>query len=426
MSDDFLRRFAVGLDPLGSHKTDLARLKSVADLAKPPRMMLGDSVAAALDSIADSRLLAIGRPSDLIGLAEEARRLATTSAVGRLEAEFARMQYALLDADCVESFAFPHLSKAWRHEIGLLDRVSARYASILDSISPSPETFDLSGRSLDLEMQRGRDAYRDAIDPTIGVGISAVLQRELRYAERVGAAHLDEISSALRQPPFSAQVTDALRSLLGDFRHHKIPEDFSPRINERANATYAMGFEPSLTAFPRGFYWPVLDAAGIPASSPAPSAPPSASRHSRSRAYGLLVEFESSLRRFVAARLRREYGEDWIEVAIPSGKREKWRRYRAQESNGDEHQEIEYSDLLDFISVVTEHRNWERVFSRFFGTPESFRESIVRLNPWRRRVAHSRGGWAKQELLLARVEIHRLLVAMEFADPLEDIEIEGE
>jgi len=413
LSDDLLRKFG----------TDLENLGYVDEWARSQRLTLGDSVAAALDSIKDSRMSAVAKPLELASLAEEARRISSWSAIGKLSAEFSRMQYALLGADGIQSLALVDLSKTWRREIAQVDRLSARYSEILESVSELRGAFEFSGHEIAEEVGRIAERYRASIDPSLGIGIAGVLQRDLRYAERFGAALLDEISSVLRLPPFSSGVSEVLERVLGDFRSLPMGDVMPPNANARAREFYARGFDPALASFPRGHYPAALDAARIPLPASAERAHATAKRDLRSRAYLLLVALESKLRAFISARLTQEYGESWLEEAVPTVRSRKWRKRQSEEPEGDAHHPIEYADLLDLEAVIAEPRNWERVFGAYFGTPEEFSALMARLNPWRRRVAHARGGWSKPEYLVVRVEAFRLFVAMGLDDPLDDVDI---
>jgi hypothetical protein len=288
---------------------------------------------------------------------------------------------------------------------------------------------EIVSRAVDAQLQHLRLRGLDSWSIPAGLleartaSLAADFEHHLSVMQRAAFVELNAIGGLLGKDPFEGSVTASLRDILGDFRQMDGEVLAALQPAARLEALVAQGFDPALVRFPRARYPTVLDHAGIPRPGGSGAAKGRVSQsESKARAYLLLDFIEGRIRDFLEARLEARFGPNWVEVAVPPRLGRKWHAYRAREREGFRHRVIEYADPGDYAEVICEERNWKEVFEEFFIARESVRESLSRFNLWRRRVAHTRGGWTKAEMLLVRVEGCRLSIAMGFPDELEDVD----
>jgi len=127
------------------------------------------------------------------------------------------------------------------------------------------------------------------------------------------------------------------------------------------------------------------------------------------RAHGELLRFERSVRRFIDAAMKAEFGDDWLLRQLPGGMLESWEQKKASaiEKNEQEQPLIAYADFTDYIKIIERRDNWTRVFKAIFKRQSDVQESFFRLFPVRICTMHARLITLDDELLL-QVETRRL------------------
>ena len=236
-------------------------------------------------------------------------------------------------------------------------------------------------------------------------------------------AKLQNIGYALDAvPAFDAQITEALRSNLGDWRDTiSWPEPIFVDAVVRSNFYVARGFDRALTDFPAPAFHEGLDLAQLRKrptlvdryGSPAPAAVGDTEDGDSTRmidAYDWLRRCETHLRCLIDEAMTKAYGPDWARSRLPSGLLEEWHeKKRAAELRGENGRPlIAYADFTDYERVICKRDNWREVFASIFGRPESVRESLQRMYPIRICTMHARPITQDDELFLF-VEIKRLM-----------------
>jgi hypothetical protein len=127
------------------------------------------------------------------------------------------------------------------------------------------------------------------------------------------------------------------------------------------------------------------------------------------RAHGELLRFERSVRRFIDAAMKAEFGDDWLLRQLPGGMLELWEQKKASaiDKNEQEQPLTAYADFTDYIKIIERRDNWTRVFKAIFKRQSDVQESFFRLFPVRICTMHARLITLDDELLL-QVETRRL------------------
>lgn len=230
-------------------------------------------------------------------------------------------------------------------------------------------------------------------------------------------------SMLLHAPTFNDQVTDALRTNLGDWRD-KIswPDPVLTDLNARSDFYVGLGFDPAITDFPASAFQECTEIAGLRREPPlivAEYGEPIPSSLDDDEEKGLirtntahdwLQRLENSLRRFIDVQMTSAFGQDWPKYRLPNGLYDKWKEKQenAKKSGRAPQALIAYADFTDYERVICRQDNWREVFSAFFGRPESIRESFQRLCLIRLDTMHARPIGQDDELLLY-VEVKRLV-----------------
>jgi hypothetical protein len=241
-----------------------------------------------------------------------------------------------------------------------------------------------------------------------------------------GFVELQRIGLALSNvPAFEAALTDRLRVDLGDWR---LPIDWPKHIftdiAARRDFYVARGLDIRLTDFPSPAFGQSVALAGLAISPPAllerygPSATEAkgaeeAGFERTNVAHDRLQRFETQIRRFIDARMRAAFGDNWIKHRVPGEIRQRWmdKKQKALDRREAEWPLIAYADFADYIPIITRKDNWHVVFKDVFGRSESVTESFQRLYPIRICTMHARLITQDDELYLL-VETKRILTAI--------------
>ncbi len=223
-----------------------------------------------------------------------------------------------------------------------------------------------------------------------------------------------------RMPSFKDTVSATLREALGDWRD-KITwsEPVLTDLSVRGAFYVDLGFDPSLTDFPAPAFQECTKIAGLRRDPPplvsAYGEPVPRAQDDEEEAlirtnaaHDWLLRFETSLRRFIDARMTAVFGPHWPKHQLPNGVYEQWmtKREAAVKAGRESKPLVAYADFSDYERLICKRDNWRQVFSSYFGRRESVRESFQRLHPIRLDTMHARPIGQDDELLLY-VEIQR-------------------
>jgi hypothetical protein len=237
-----------------------------------------------------------------------------------------------------------------------------------------------------------------------------------------GFASLQGIGHAVQTlPTYSHQLSDLLRSDLGDWRDQlTIPAEIASDIALRTD----FYVEPSLTGFPAQAFGEGLDLSKLRSDPPpmvlayGPPVPPSDDDEvelglSRTNhAQDWLLRMETQLRAFIDRIMTDQHGPHWPKHRLPNGVYDKWhdKKTKAEQHGTPILSPIAYADFTDYMLVIGKADNWP-YFARFFGRIEDIRESLQRLHPVRLSAAHARI-ISHEDQLYMYVEIRRIIRAI--------------
>ena len=106
----------------------------------------------------------------------------------------------------------------------------------------------------------------------------------------------------------------------------------------------------------------------------------------------IFIELEQSLRQTVERSLEESAGPNWLRQRIPQTVYERWEK-RQEEDRAEGrpvYSAVQYADFMDLADVITQRDNWREVFQVIFQAKNDIRESLRRLHPIRKAIAHSR------------------------------------
>lgn len=138
--------------------------------------------------------------------------------------------------------------------------------------------------------------------------------------------------------------------------------------------------------------------------------------------YNLIANFESEMREFIKKELSAKFGENWWNECIPKEIRSKC-EIRAQEEFSKKGRQTDHVDCLEFPHydwIITDERNWNEVFKKFFRKKELFKGQFEILKDIRNLVMHSREVNPQQKINAAsairilRPQMHSQLNIEEF------------
>jgi hypothetical protein len=239
-----------------------------------------------------------------------------------------------------------------------------------------------------------------------------------------GFAEIQGVGSMLdRMPSFDDRASAALRPDLGDWRD-KItwPEPVLTDFSAREAFYLDLGFDPSLTYFPAPAFRESTEIAGLcreppplvdAYGEPVPRAEDGEDEKALVRtnmAHDWLLRLETNLRSFIDDRMIAAFGSDWPKHQLPNGVYDQWmtKHEAAVKAGRGLMPLIVYADFTDYERVICKKDNWRQVFSSYFMSMESVRESFQRLHPIRMDTMHARPIIQDDELLLY-VEVKRLI-----------------
>lgn len=245
----------------------------------------------------------------------------------------------------------------------------------------------------------------------------------------IGFAELQGIGRALRtMPPFSSDLTEALRVDLGDWTEPiRWPDDIFTDPFARTRFYAERGFDQALSAFPAEAFEQSVTIAGLKGKAPPLDGAYSAKSESENddeerafrrtnEAHDRLQRFETQIRRFIDQRMTDVFGADWILKRLQGDIRKSWTEKRAKAVKAGESNRplIAYSDFTDYVRIIVDKRNWNDVFGSIFERKTSVEESFQRLYPIRICAMHARMITQDDEIYLY-AETTRLLAAIKIA-----------
>ena len=236
-----------------------------------------------------------------------------------------------------------------------------------------------------------------------------------------GFARLHGIGSLLRSSPaFDAELTDALRIDLGDWREEvNWPQEIATDPLTRAWLYEQQGFNPDLTTFPYPAFNEIVTEAGLKEPEAAEAKDQileedsyeivkEASFERTNIAHDRLQKFEYQLRDFISWRMRVRFGPEWIDLRIPEDMKTQWHERQSHDKGTVKWPLIAYADFTDYVTIITKRDNWRDLFKEIFPTKDSVQESFQRLYPIRLATMHARPITQNDEVYLY-VETKRIL-----------------
>lgn len=106
----------------------------------------------------------------------------------------------------------------------------------------------------------------------------------------------------------------------------------------------------------------------------------------------IITTVEQKLRATIESRMRKKYGERWIETRINPQLLQEWTTRRdAAVSKGESPLDlIQYAYFMELSDLIVRRDHWREIFRPIFGKKEHFLTSMERLHPIRHPLAHSR------------------------------------
>lgn len=224
-------------------------------------------------------------------------------------------------------------------------------------------------------------------------------------------ARLHDISSG--PAPFHPASGEIFEEELGE----PVAFDEGQTAENRETARIDAGLNPELVAFPREAYSGVLYSAGfelyIEAVAPVISENGDETGRFDPKYASLLGLIENHLRKLIESELQKLKGEQWLKRRVHGDVRKKWQERKAKDHDqrGDSYPLLLYADFMDLADIISEGKNWEEVFKRFFGSKPDFQTSMWRLAPVRNAIGHNRPLVRADEITLLS-EGNRILNAL--------------
>lgn len=230
------------------------------------------------------------------------------------------------------------------------------------------------------------------------------VQEDLPAASVTAMGRLGGLGELVRaSPPGEAEVVEALRTHLGDYREGDLP-DPATLDDPIARTGYLLdrGFDPMLTALPTA----VLAVMFSPfdSSDPVVNVDPDQIENAVRM---LLKRLEKALRRFIAEKLRELHGEGWFDT-LPSELRRSWTAGRQRDiDNGRAPDEIiAYADIDHYRRIIEHPERWEQLFEPVFKDQAGIRETIRRIAVVRNPGAHFRAVTVEDLIILRAEGLH--------------------
>ena len=249
-----------------------------------------------------------------------------------------------------------------------------------------------------------------------------------------GIAKLAGLSVAVAGHPFDTESSNAIRSVLGDWRTRSIPEEISTDSILRDRFYVENGFDVELVAPPEPAFTESLQATRLLRQdllSPhvsenaidlhqGESKEEQSLRNRMQDAHGLLWRLERDLREFIELVMTGRYGQDWPRKRLPGNPIPQTNRtmydswiYKCSKApkQAGGVRLIDYADFTDYEPIIVKGDNWTEVFEAYFHNKQSLIESLRRLYPVRVETMHGRS-ISKIEFTFTNAEVIRLLVAL--------------
>ncbi|SCU91350.1 conserved hypothetical protein [Cupriavidus necator] len=270
------------------------------------------------------------------------------------------------------------------------------------------ERANASVRAVFETEQRLQSAMEAMHSPWLHVGAS--LASATAFSEIVALGRALE-----QQPAFGRDLTEALRSGLGDWRD-PLPLELDAIVDpvRRSEFYVERGFDTDLTDFTPVAFDESLQIAGLRNPVSAESDVEQDRAFARSeQAYNSLLHFEIRIRLYIEHAMLKAFGGDWMKRQLPPGMFDLWieKRDKAVKAGQPEQTLISYADFTDYVRIIERKDNWNMVFKAVFRRVEDVRESFQRLYPVRISTMHARFLTRDDELLLI-VETKRVLKAV--------------
>lgn len=200
--------------------------------------------------------------------------------------------------------------------------------------------------------------------------------------------------------PAEAEVVEALRARLGDYRDAPDPEP-ETLADPIARTGYQLdlGFDPILTVLPTA----VVASMFAPFAAADPAVPVDADALENAIRM-LMKRLEQALRGFIAVRLQAHYGADWFD-RLPSEIRRAWSAGRQKDIDEGRAPEelIAYADIDHYRRIIEHPERWEAVFEPVFKDQGAIRETLRRIAVIRNPGAHFRVVTV-EDLIILRAE----------------------
>jgi hypothetical protein len=319
-------------------------------------------------------------------ISEEARALVSGGFSGRALASAMRMNWPA---------NFPEYRRPTVAEIA-----AAPLGSIASSLFASRDALEVHRQS----MRRLRSPWVDVDNP---LGSITALGEARALAEL-----------ARRAAPQSRKLITPLRDELGDYRQaDQLPDDIAGDPVLRTLAQHEHGFSTELASLAPAAVAAIAASLGIHISVDVSFDEEELSmmlfRHTR--------RLELKLRRFIDARMRARFGNDWLKHRADGKLREVLaERRETGKANGRKASALfDYADFQDYVRIIERSDNWKEVFAPIFVIKVAFVETMRRLALVRNPTAHFRIVTI-EDLLMFAVEARHLNRWLDEAAP--DIE----
>ncbi len=116
--------------------------------------------------------------------------------------------------------------------------------------------------------------------------------------------------------------------------------------------------------------------------------------------FNLISSFEQTFRKFIESKLKNHYGKSWWEKGIDLDIRKKAEKlWNWENTLGKKVALMDCLEMDHYRRIITNPRNWERVFQPIFQDKEMFLARMRILKSVRNPVAHSRGSFSFQDKL---------------------------
>src|SRR5579875_1448129 len=256
-------------------------------------------------------------------------------------------------------------------------------------------------RSLLSAMEQMKSPWLEMANPVTPSASFAAIQ-QMANAVRVG-------------PAFDAGIASALRLELGDWRQPiSWPSEVFTDLEARSSFYASLGVNPALTSMPASAFRETLEISGLIESSTSDDEVQSEEDGfgRTNEAHAQLLRLEVELRRFIAAVLFAEYGDDRMKRSVPPAMLEQWKakHEKGKGNTGGPVPLIAYADFTDYSPIICRGDNWKH-FQIYFIRKESVMESFQRLYPIRLDTMHARLITQDDQLFLL-VEYKRLMKAL--------------